>query len=225
MLIKWDYLIMEIKQIRVDNLKRFVTEQGGAAALARKYEEIDASYISQLINGHRPFGEKSARNIEKICKLNPNYFDQVEGVKQSRSEYNVIESTISIKKCPVISWVKAGEMCDPCHVSSFDDAEDWLICGTQHSDKTYALLIVGDSMAPEYQEGWHIFVDPEIQAKHNDDVIVRDEQGKATFKRLQITPEGQYLLALNPDHPQRKIQVPEGSTICGVIIYSGRKRK
>lgn len=203
------------------------------AEVADAVPGYDAGNLSRFETGKQDITQDKLETISKILdtpistmyKMAESGFKSGSQINQEIPEYNVKESVISIKKCPVISWVKAGEMCDPCHVSSFDEAEDWLICGTPHSDKTYALLIVGDSMAPEYQEGWHIFVDPEIQAKHNDDVIVRDEQGKATFKRLQITPEGQYLLALNPDHPQRKIQVPEGSTICGVVIYSGRKRR
>jgi len=141
------------------------------------------------------------------------------------SDQNVVDDQTKIKRCPLISWVKAGDLCDVGHVYSIDDAEEWLICGTPHSNKTFALRVVGDSMLPEYQEGWHIFVDPDVQARHNDDVIVRDENGNATFKRLQDTPEGKYLLALNPDYPNRIIKVPEGSTVCGVVIYSGKKRR
>lgn len=138
---------------------------------------------------------------------------------------NVESIAIDIKRCPLISWVRAGELCDVGHVYTKDDAEEWLICGVQHGSRTFALRVVGDSMAPDYQEGWHIFVDPDIQARHNDDVIVRDETGNATFKRLQITQEGQFLLALNTDYPNRIINVPKGSTICGVVIYSGKSRK
>lgn len=215
---------MNIKEIRVINLKTFVEKQGGAAALSQKYEAINASYISQLINGHRPFGEKSARKIESICNLLPNYFD-TQVLDQNLAEYNVKSTSVEIRKCPVISWVRAGELCDTGHIYDFDFGSEWLICGTAHSDKTFALQVVGDSMSPEYQEGCYIFVDPEVQARHNDDVIVRDEFGNATFKRLQDTPEGKYLLALNPDYPNRIIKVPEGSSICGVIIYSGKKRR
>lgn len=80
-------------------------------------------------------------------------------------------------------------------------------------------------MWPEYPEGVDIFVDPSLQAHHNDDVVVRDHEGKATLKRLKITPEGKFLEAVNPNWPNRFIKIPDGSTICGVVIYSGRKRK
>lgn len=140
-------------------------------------------------------------------------------------DVNVVESSVLIKKCPIISWVRAGELCDVGHIEDFECAEEWLICGVPHSSRTFGLKVIGDSMSPEYQEGWYIFIDPEVQAQHNDDVIVRDQYGKATFKRLQITPEGSYLLALNPDYPNRILKVPDTSTICGVVIYSGRKRR
>jgi SOS-response transcriptional repressor LexA len=140
-------------------------------------------------------------------------------------DVNIVESSVLIKKCPIISWVRAGELCDVGHIDDLNGAEEWLICGVPHSNKTFGLKVIGDSMSPEYQEGWYIFVDPEVQAQHNDDVIVCDEYGKATFKRLQITPEGTYLLALNPDYPNRILKVPDSSRICGVVIYSGRKRK
>ncbi len=67
--------MMEIKEIRVMNLIAFVRQEGGAAKVARKFPEIDASYISQLVNKHRPFGEKSARRIEALCNLPNLYFD------------------------------------------------------------------------------------------------------------------------------------------------------
>jgi hypothetical protein len=69
---------MDIKETRVSRLKQLVRDNGGAAAVSRKHPEIDASYISQLINGHRPFGEKSARNLESILGLAQNYFDTSE---------------------------------------------------------------------------------------------------------------------------------------------------
>jgi len=166
-----------------------------------------------------------ATGIGEMKKENNNPTNSLQTNLTGYKNVNVEFADIEIKRCPLISWVRAGEICDVGNVYSVEDAEEWLICGTPHSSKTFALRVVGDSMSPEYQEGWHIFVDPEVQAQHNDDVIVRDETGNATFKRLQITQEGKFLLALNPDYPNRIITVPNTSTICGVVIYSGKSRK
>ena len=68
---------MDIKEIRVKRLTAVIDKLGGAANDERDYDII-ASYLSQLINGHRPFGEKSARNIELKLGLAAFYFDSVE---------------------------------------------------------------------------------------------------------------------------------------------------
>jgi hypothetical protein len=66
---------MNMQDNRVRNLKRFIESHGNAAEVARKFDGIDASYLSQLLNRHRNFGERSARNIEELCGLENGYFD------------------------------------------------------------------------------------------------------------------------------------------------------
>ena len=59
----------EENEIRRKVLENLVKEAGGPAAFCRKYSKDDAekpispTYISQLINKHRTFGEKAARNL------------------------------------------------------------------------------------------------------------------------------------------------------------------
>jgi len=78
--------IDELNEIRVQRLKDFVKENGGAAKMVKKWPEINESYISQLTTGARSFGEKAARKLEVICSLNHNYFDTREA-KQDRAKY------------------------------------------------------------------------------------------------------------------------------------------
>lgn len=141
------------------------------------------------------------------------------------SDDEFIGLTERLSMIPLISWVQAGELCQADYVLDKHAVEEWRYCHVKHSEHTYALTIVGESMAPEYLDGCDIYVDPMVKAEHNDDVIVSTPDGKATFKRLQITNDGQYLLAINPDYPNRIIEVPEGSIICGVVIYSGKPTK
>jgi len=222
-----------IDEIRRNRLEDLVNE-----TKTKSLEEVaeiagtSSAYLSQIRNQlpdsktgiAKKMGNKVAEKLRLAFNKPAGWMD-ADHQPKSLIDYNVIDTQATIKRCPLISWVRAGELCDVGHVYSTEDAEEWLICGTPHGNRTFALRVVGDSMSPEYQEGWHIFVDPDVQAQHNDDVIVRDETGNATFKRLQITPEGNFLLALNPDYPNRIIKVPGSSTICGVVIYSGRKRR
>lgn len=66
---------------RVNLLKKLVDEAGGNADFARKYSQpyadkpIDETYVSQLLNGHRRFGEKAARAMERRGGLPAGYFE------------------------------------------------------------------------------------------------------------------------------------------------------
>lgn len=131
----------------------------------------------------------------------------------------------SLKKVPLISWVVAGEWCESPDNFAPGDAEEWLDTPFSVSSRAYCLTLSGDSMSPDYREGEIILVDPGIAPLHGNDIVARTPDGKQTFKRLQITPEGTYLLALNPDHPNRKIEIPEGTTICGVVVGSWMRRR
>lgn len=135
--------------------------------------------------------------------------------------------SISMRKVPLISWIAAGTWCESGDPYSPGEAEEWLECPFPFSDKAFCLRVIGDSMSAEfgYRDGEVILVDPSVSPRHNDDVIARTPDGSYTFKRLQVTPEGSYLLALNPDHPNRKISIPEGTTICGVVTGSWLKRR
>lgn len=57
---------MNMNNTRLINLKRLIARSvpsGKVADFAKAYD-IDASYLSQLLNEHRTLGEKSARKIE-----------------------------------------------------------------------------------------------------------------------------------------------------------------
>lgn len=129
------------------------------------------------------------------------------------------------RKVPLISWVVAGDYCESPDNYAPGDAEEWLDTPFSTSTKAFCLTLHGDSMSPEYRDGEVILVDPAIAPLHGNDVVARTPDGEHTFKRLQITNEGKYLLALNPDHPKRKIEMPPETVICGVVIGSWMRRR
>lgn len=132
----------------------------------------------------------------------------------------------SIKgRVPVVSWVQAGALCEAIDLYSPGVAEDWLDCPFPHSPLAFCLVVKGLSMYPEYRPDEVILVEPELCAEHGDDIVARTPEGTATFKRLQKTEDGNYLLAINPDYPDRIIQIPDGTIICGVVTGSWIKRR
>lgn len=74
---------MDERDRRVRALRRLVDEAGGAAALARRHPGIDPSYVSQLLNGHRAFGERAARAMEDRLGLAHGALDLDDSGKQS----------------------------------------------------------------------------------------------------------------------------------------------
>ena len=128
-------------------------------------------------------------------------------------------------KVPLISWVRAGELCETHDNYHPGDAEHWMDCPVPHGPRTYCLEISGDSMddggADAYRDGEIIFVDPDASPEPGRDVVVRTPDNKTTFKRLKEDTEGRYLLGLNG---KKIVRVPEDTVFCGVVIFSGRRR-
>lgn len=121
---------------------------------------------------------------------------------------------------PLISWVQAGNWETVIDNFAPGDAEDWLPCPRKFGPHAFALRVRGVSMEPKYQDGDIIFVDPDAQAEHGRNIVVRlDDEHEATFKQLVMEGGQKFLRALNPDWPGPKlIPINGNATICGVVI-------
>lgn len=128
-------------------------------------------------------------------------------------------------RLPLISWVGAGMMLDVEDPYPVGDAKEWLDTPFEAGPNAFLLEVSGESMSPEYRDGEVIQVEPSLQARSGDDVIVRTPNGKVTFKRYRESQDGNYLEALNPIWPERIIQVPEGTEIVGVVVGSWMRRR
>ena len=71
-------------------------------------------------------------------------------------------------------------------------------------------------MEPKFHDGDLIFVDPEAAPISGRYVVVRLEGShEATFKQLIVEGDRQFLKAVNPDWPQRIIEVVERDDLWG----------
>lgn len=79
----------------VEKLQQLVLTAGGPAEFARKYSQdgadkpIDATYVSQILNGHRAFGDKARRNMARRAGMDENYFEAWQGVAQNSVVYHL----------------------------------------------------------------------------------------------------------------------------------------
>ena len=86
----------------------------------------------------------------------------------------------------------------------------------------FALRVIGDSMAPEFEDGCIIIIDPSgvvndgsyVLARHGDEYI---------FRQLVFGDGSYYLKALAGGH--ETIEIPDLTTLQGVIIQKGARRK
>lgn len=71
-------LHMKINDIRKLNLDRLIGNPGVHGRIAKFAHEndLDPSYISQLLNGHRNIGEKAAHTLEDKLKLPRGFLDR-----------------------------------------------------------------------------------------------------------------------------------------------------
>ena len=129
----------------------------------------------------------------------------------------------TLRQLPLLDWSELSRSGADAATLQGMDSSCHYPCARACGVRSFALAIQGDSMFPAYRDGEIIFVDPDAVPAHNKDVVVKTAEG-TSFKRLQLTPDGNYLLALNPDQPQRIIKMPENSLIFGVIIASYMER-
>ncbi|HEX8987357.1 MAG TPA: S24 family peptidase [Rhodocyclaceae bacterium] len=100
----------------------------------------------------------------------------------------------------------------PASSSACDDAE------------AFALMVLGDSMAPEFVEGDVVVIEPSGEARDGSFVLAH-AGGEFIFRQLQRDGAGWRLAPLNPAYPI--IPISDLSAVRGVIIQKskpGRRR-
>jgi SOS-response transcriptional repressor LexA len=91
----------------------------------------------------------------------------------------------------------------------------------------FALMVLGDSMLPEFAEGEVIIIEPEGLARDGSFVLAQ-VNGEYFFRRLRERDGRWYLEALNPRYPA--LELPDLAAVKGVVIQkqkpgSRRSRK
>lgn len=222
---------MDITQIRRANLQLLADHAESRLELAAKIGYADTNYLNQLLSGHGSFGGRTARKIEQALGLKDGWMDvyqseatiEQSGIASPSIPYRDLAPVALHRSVPLISFVKAGELCqaeDPYHVG---DSEQMIESCVPVTDGMYALRVEGDSMlnpngAPTFPEGTIIIVDPCRAAGNGSLVVARDGHGNATFKKLSYDAGRAFLVPLNPRWDP--IPIKEELHICGVVVAS-----
>lgn len=226
-------MIRRHEQVRLSNLETLVAEAGSAASLAR-IARTSESYLSQIRNRlptakgtPRSVGDELAAKLEEATGKPHGWMDEPHspagtGKETTRAAPNAEFGPQVHGLYPLISWVQAGDWMEISGSFDFDDAEDLLPCPIRCSKDTFVLRVRGESMEPKFSDGDLIFVDPQAATGNGKFVVVRlVDTNEAVFKQLILEGGRQYLKALNPDWPNRIIEVESNASICGVVVFKG----
>lgn len=215
-----------LSQIRLRNLEHLITEAGSAVRLTRACN-TSSSYLSQVRRQTpsprgtpRSIGDELAEKLERAMNKPQGWMDTL----HTTPGQSGIESYPARQAfLPLISWVQAGHWHEMDRDQALAEDTPRFPCPVNCSEDSYILRVRGTSMEPIFHEGDLIFVDPCAPPDHGKYVIVRlEDSNEATFKQLLIEGGRKYLKALNPDWPDRIIEINVQATICGVIIFKGQ---
>lgn len=128
---------------------------------------------------------------------------------------------------PVISWVAAGSFTSIETVVKDAEIDEHLPPNKDCGKNGYGLIVVGNSMKPDFKPGDRIYVNPDIQAfdLQTDDLVIVACSGdtEATFKKLIIEGGERYLQPLNPNWPEQIIKLSEDCRLVGKVVGLYRK--
>ncbi|MFW2082869.1 LexA family protein [Acinetobacter guillouiae] len=216
---------MDSKSIRYRNTRLLVEEIGGVSNFAEKINK-GQSQTSQFAgtNPIKGIGNKVAREIEEAFNKPHGWLDHVhEDIESINLDNNITDPfLIAGRLVPVISWVQAGTWTTVDSVPMGTQFKEWLPPNPKCGKNGYGLIVVGESMSPDFRPSDKIYVNPDFQIsdlKTGDLVIVIcDDETEATFKKLIVESNGMYLEPLNPKWHDKIIPLREGCKLVGKVV-------
>ncbi|MEX5744680.1 S24 family peptidase [Massilia sp. X63] len=206
-----------IDEVRRQNLEVAIKRMGSAARLADA-SGTSPAYISQIKNRTpdsktgRPkaMGDDMARRIEVALGVQSGWMDQQHGPTPFPQVFdeNVKPAPMGTRPIPVISSIQAGALRDI--ENPYEPGDGYAVEYTDDmtlSRWAFCLDVEGLSMAPRFQPGDRLFVDPERSPSPGNFVVARNGSNQATFKKYR--PRGMdtngneifELVPLNDDFP------------------------
>ena len=78
-------------------------------------------------------------------------------------------------------------------------------------------------MKTEFREGDIIVINPYLKLEHNDYVVIANEEGEATFKRLKKYGKTRVLHPLNPKYDDMELNKDIEYRIVGVVMEKKKR--
>jgi len=198
---------MDIRKLRIEALKRLI----GTLKIKEfaDQHDLDASYISQMLNGHRGMGDVAARNLERKIGLPDGYLVMPKaGLEQA--DQDILEPGP-----PIVSpWrhikiVGTAQMGTQGYWYAIENGDGYVEFPSRDPG-AYALRLKGNSMAPAIKNGWVAVVEPNGQLIPGEYVMVRLLDGESMVKELLYANDVEVSLAsVNDAYDRRTIPVEQ----------------
>ncbi|MFV0507769.1 MAG: LexA family protein [Shewanella algae] len=174
--------------------------------------------------------QQTIQSIESGLVINPRKLKEIAEALQTTPEYlrfgvgemdNATVVAAAGNYLPLISMVQAGAWTEIKEVAPFD--MELYPCPIKCSTRSFIVKVEGESMLPDFKPGDLLYVDPEIQPDSGSYVVARlDDDNQATFKQLILDGSKKYLKALNPDWPNKFVEINGNCTIVGKVVFTGK---
>ncbi|ABY97096.1 peptidase [Pseudomonas sp. SbB1] len=207
---------MDINERRIASLRKIMgtmSQKEFAEA-----HDLDASYLSQLLNGHRKLGEKAALNLELKIGLTAGMLTSPPSESPThKAPDNVVhlsaragkdKNFILIPHLDIAASMGHGKAAPYMHIEVIRDMTvhlDWLRMQGLTFSKVDNLAIIsgnGDSMTGTFADGDALLVDRGITEVKTDAIYVFTLDGDLYIKRLQRLTGGQLrMISDNPIYP------------------------
>lgn len=178
---------------------------------------VPRATINRLTSGRTP--DPRASTLQTIANYFEVSIDQLLGHKPLFSESGT--KIISEKEdvLPILEWNEADKWKQKIKEAKTESMQNWLSFGKTSNPYLFALMVRGESMWPQFEEGFFLVVDPQKQAKSKDLIIAAIlESNEIVFRKIIIEDGCRLLVACNPIFPT--ITLNEKDKIIGTIIKS-----
>lgn len=206
---------------KLHNIITTLMEEVGVneAELARK-TDIPQPTLHRILSGatRSPRGNSLAPianffsvNINQLMGVDPLPEDRVVGTYNSR-----IYGWTSL---PVLSWANASNLKKTKKQLQNEKWSEWTSTDLKVSEDAFALTVSGDAMAPTFIEDATLIVEPNVEPKNRDYVIVADKNAtSANFRQYLLDGSDVYLRTV--DEGFRTMMMDKGTKIIGTVVQA-----
>lgn len=182
--------------------------------------------VSHYINARTPLNTDATIKFAALLKVDPAEIDSrvAELIKPVLHLLDESKYTIPVpNKVPLITWDTASVIENAKDLPELQIA-GWRYCPIDIKEGSYALMVSGISMQPEFKNGATIFVDPFLHqniAQHDNTrflVVKRPADGEAILRELFVESGKKYLKAVNPAWHEPIFELTPDIKVCGVVI-------